>query len=157
LAVLQDKRDSVKRLELSRASAAQIAAFNKARVEQGDPLVTRSGSIGRVGYITETLDGTTVSEDAIRIRISDPTMRCYVYAWLQSREARDQLLRNEYGAVQQQLEPQDVQDLLTPVLDDWAAVQRLTDGTQAFLDAKELADTSTCDITARLGALVDEQ
>jgi type I restriction enzyme M protein len=84
-AVLQDKRDSVKWLDMAKANAKQEKAFEAVRVKRGDLLVTRSGSIGRVAYITGALNDAIVSDDAIRIRIADPTLRAYVYAFLQSK------------------------------------------------------------------------
>lgn len=149
-AVLQDKRDSVKWLDISKASDRQLAAFDKVRVRHGDLLVTRSGSIGRVGYIPESLDGAIVSDDAIRVRIDDPKLRAWAYAWLQSREAQNQLLRNEYGAVQQHLEPEHLANLLVPVPDDWRKVQDIVGAAEDFFASKEAADSASRLIGDRL-------
>ena len=142
-AVLQDKRDSVKWLDLARATERQIKAFEAVRVQAGDLLVTRSGSIGRIAYITQRLDGAIVSDDAIRVRIEDEDVRAYVYAYLSSDLAQDQLKRNEYGAVQQHLEPAHVRDLAIPVPDDWAQVQEMIDAAKEFFAGKEAADAAT--------------
>lgn len=142
-AILQDKRDSVKWLDLSRASAAQLRSFDAVRVQEGDLLITRSGTIGRVAYITKRLDGAIVSDDAIRFRLNDPELRAYAYVWLQSRAAQDQLLINEYGAVQQHLEPAHVADLLIPIPDDWERVRPIIESGRAFFFAKERADQAS--------------
>lgn len=83
-AVLQDKRDSVKWLDMSRATPKQKRDYDAVRVQTGDLLITRSGSIGRVAYITSRLDGAIVSDDAIRVRIQNTDLRAYAYAWLQT-------------------------------------------------------------------------
>jgi len=159
-AVLQDRRDSVKWLDLSRATPKQIRDFDQVRVERGDILITRSGSIGRIAYITPGLAGSIVSDDAIRIRISNPDLRAYVYAFLNSAEAQNQLLRNEYGAVQQHLEPHHVADLLIPVPDDWSKVADLISAGKAYIEHREDAEAKSAAVesawAAAIGPLIAE-
>jgi preprotein translocase subunit YajC len=145
-AVLQDKRDSVKWLDLSKASERQIATFEMVRVHKGDILVTRSGTIGRVAYITDALDGAIVSDDAIRVRITNPQLRAYVFAFLQSRLAQDQIRINEYGAIQQHLEPEHVAGLLIPIPDEWSDAIEVVERAKAVITAKESLDSSTADL-----------
>lgn len=145
-AVLQDKRDSVKWLDLSKASENQIAAFEMVRVHKGDILVTRSGTIGRVAYITDVLDGAIVSDDAIRVRIANPKLRAYVFAFLQSKLAQDQMRINEYGAIQQHLEPEHVASLLIPVPDDWSDAIDVVERASSVIHAKESLDNATTDL-----------
>ncbi|MCX2748983.1 N-6 DNA methylase [Arthrobacter sp. MI7-26] len=139
-AILQDKRDSVKWLDMGKASSRQLKAFDAVRVYKGDLLVTRSGSIGRVAYITGALDGAIVSDDAIRIRIKNTDLRAYVYAFLQVKASQDQLMINEYGAVQQHLEPAHVSDLRIPMPDDWSVVSDIITAAKSFFAAKEVLD-----------------
>lgn len=145
-AVLQDKRDSVKWLDLSKASDRQLTAFEMVRVYRGDILITRSGTIGRVAMITEVLDDAIVSDDAIRVRIADPNIRAYVFAFLQSKLAQDQMLINEYGAIQQHLEPEHVQRLLIPMPDEWSDVVEVVERAKAVFNAKEALDTAQGDL-----------
>ena len=142
-AVLQDRRDSIKSIDLSRATAKQLRDYDQVRVKRGDILITRSGSIGRIAYITPALDGAIVSDDAIRIRIANPDLRAYVYAYINSPEAQNQLLRNEYGSVQQHLEPNHVGDLLIPIPDDWYKVDEVVNAAKAYIRHREDADTIT--------------
>jgi type I restriction enzyme M protein len=151
-AVLQDRRDSVKWLDLARASARQLKSFAKVRVRRGDLLITRSGSIGRVAYVTRRLDGAIISDDAIRVRIRNEDLRAYVFAYLQSEHAQNQLLRNEYGAVQQHLEPHHVGDLLVPVPDDWSRVHGAIDAAKQHFAAKENAEAAS----ARMAGAIAE-
>ncbi len=139
-AVLQDKRDSVKWLDMSRATPAQRRSFAAVRVRRGDLLVTRSGTIGRVAYITNALNGAIVSDDAIRVRIRDERLRAYVFAYLQSQPAQDQMRLNEYGSVQQHLEPEHIRDLLIPIPKDWADATHIVDSALEFMSSKETQD-----------------
>lgn len=117
-AVLQEKSDSVKLLDLSRASDRQMATLRTVRVRRGDILITRSGSIGRVAFITNRLHDAIVSDDMIRVRIPDEALRLYAYAFLQSKLAFDQMILNEYGSVQQHLEPHHIADIIIAIPTD---------------------------------------
>ncbi|MFJ3958468.1 N-6 DNA methylase [Arthrobacter sp. NPDC090010] len=139
-ALLQEKRDSVKWIDLSKTSAKQKRDFGICTVHEGDILLTRSGVIGRLAYVTSSLDGAIVSDDMVRVRISSPTLRAYVIGFLMSENAKHQILRNEYGAVQQHLEPEHVRDLLLPIPDDWSTVVRLVDFGVRYIKSKESID-----------------
>lgn len=136
-AVLQEKGDSAKLLDLSRASGKQISTIDAIRVRRGDIVVTRSGSIGRVAIITRRLDSAIVSDDLIRIRIPDEDLRFYVFAYLQSEPAQNQMFRNEYGAVQQHLEPSHISDILIPVPNDASEIAGLIESSRELFDQKE--------------------
>jgi type I restriction-modification system DNA methylase subunit len=151
-AVLQDRRDSVKWLDLARAGPGARKRLEKVRVQAGDLLVTRSGSIGRVAYVTRRLHGAIVSDDAIRVRIADEDLRAYVFAYLQSAHAQNQLRRNEYGAVQQHLEPDHVGDLLVPIPDDWSRVRAAVDAAKEHFASKEKAESAA----ARMAGAIAE-
>jgi type I restriction enzyme M protein len=117
-AILQEKSDSAKLIDVTRASAKQLATINAIRVKRGDIVITRSGSIGRVAYITTRYDDAIVSDDLIRARIPDENLRIFVLAFLETKYAQDQIMRNEYGAIQQHLEPDHVRNLLVPMHED---------------------------------------
>ena len=59
-----------------------------------------------------SLGGVILSDDLIRVWIEDDRLRAYVFQFLKSPEGQDQLRRNEYGTVQQHLEPSHVADPL---------------------------------------------
>jgi type I restriction enzyme M protein len=151
-AVLQEKNDSSKLLHLGRASKKQLATIRALRVKRGDLLVTRSGTIGRVAYITKRLDNAIVSDDMIRVRVPDENLRLYVYAFLQSQAGYNQMLRNEYGSVQQHLEPRHLRSLLIPIPDDWSTVQSVIDAVSSAVTAREqleAANASANDLVAK--------
>lgn len=117
-AILQEKSESVKYLDLSRANKKQLDTIKILRVNAGDLVITRSGTIGRVAYITKQHEGIIASDDLIRIRIPDKKLRLYVYFFLQTNYAQDQMKINEYGSIQQHLEPNHVRDILIPIPDN---------------------------------------
>lgn len=126
-AILQEKADSVKYIDLAKASKKQLKDFSIVRLKKGDIVITRSGSIGRVSMITEQYDNVIASDDMVRVRIPDERLRHYVYCYLQSKEAKDQMLRNEYGSIQQHLEPVHISNLLIPIPDDNSLLDSIVD------------------------------
>lgn len=135
--VLQEKSESAKLIDVRRATPAQSKSIEALRVRHGDLLVTRSGTIGRITYVTRRLADAVVSDDMVRIRIHDRVLRMYVYSYLQSFAGQNQMLRNEYGAVQQHLEPRHVAGILVPVPPDWNELAGLTAATEAAIQARE--------------------
>jgi len=155
-AVLQDRRDSIKWLDLSRATKKQLKAFDEVRVHRGDILITRSGSIGRLAYVTPVLDNAIVSDDAIRVRIKNPLLRAYVYSYLDTPAAQNQLLRNEYGAVQQHLEAHHVSDLLIPIPEDWSQVQHVTEAASEYIQRREDVEQDGTIVRTAWESLLDQ-
>ena len=137
MAVLQEKSESAKLIDTKRASKKQLHTIKVLRVQQGDLLVTRSGTIGRVAYATKRLVGAVVSDDMIRIRIKDETIRYYVYAYLQSFAGHNQMFKNEYGSVQQHLEAKHIAGILISIPPKWGDVKHITEPTKAAIESRE--------------------
>jgi type I restriction enzyme M protein len=154
-AILQEKSDSVKWVDLTLASEKQLRTIKAIRVYRGDIVITRSGTIGRVVYITEQHDNAIASDDLIRVRIADENIRYYVYYYLQTKYAYDQMLMNEYGAVQQHLEPEHVRDMLVPVPDDWNQVSDIVDMSRKTIELKEQLYKTSRDASNRILTLID--
>ena len=74
------------------------------RVEKGQILLTRSGTIGVVSYVSKTLENQSLSDDIIRIKASEYSG--YVYAYLKSKVGRLLIETNNYGAVIEHIEPE---------------------------------------------------
>lgn len=154
-AVLQEKGESVKLFNLDIANEKQLKDFDTVRVNRGDILITRSGTVGRVAMITNRLDNAIVSDDMIRVIIPDEFKRFYVYAYLQSKDAYDQMIRNEYGAVQQHLEPQHIKDIIIPIPDSWDEVENIVNITKAYFNYKELAEDESFQVDHEIKFLID--
>jgi type I restriction enzyme M protein len=153
-AVLQEKGESVKLFDISKANASQIKAINAVRVKRGDILISRSGTIGRVAFITKRLNNAIVSDDLIRVIIKDEFIRYYVYAFLQSQIAYDQMLRNEYGAVQQHLEPAHVKDILIPIPNNWDDVKDIVVKAKKTIKYKEQLEDVNYETDSAVSSLI---
>ena len=73
-------------------------------VEKGQVLLTRSGTIGVVSYVSKTLENQSLSDDVIRIKASEYSG--YVYVYLKSKVGRLLIETNNYGAVIEHIEPE---------------------------------------------------
>ncbi len=74
------------------------------RVKKGMVLISRSGTIGNVAYVGDTLSRFLVSEHAIRLECGP--YPGYVYAFLKSETGKTVISSTKYGAVIQEIEPQ---------------------------------------------------
>ena len=73
--------------------------IDKLRVKKGQVLMTCSGTIGKVSYVSSTLDRKIFSHDLLRIDCRTPSDAGYIYAYLKSKIGNKILLTNSYGAV----------------------------------------------------------
>lgn len=74
---------------------------NAVSVTKGNILLSRSGTIGNVTFVSDTLSKLLVSEHAIRIECQ--ALPGYVYAYLKSKTGRLLVETNIYGAVVDQM------------------------------------------------------
>ncbi len=84
-------------------------------VQQGEILLTCSGTIGKVSLVTDTLDNKCVSQNLIRIVPKEKDDAGYVYAFLKSKIGQLFLTRNNYGAVIQHIDPEHLTKIPIPV------------------------------------------
>ena len=131
--------EGIKHLDLSRCGERRKAEIIRHQARTGEILITRSGTLGRIWVIGKSLEGVVLSDDLIRVWIDDPALRALVFAFLRSPAGQDQLLRNEYGTVQQHLEPSHVADLQLPLPDD---PSKLSDILQTVTSALETLERS---------------
>lgn len=82
------------------------------RVKKGQVLLTRSGTIGVVSYVSKTLENQSLSDDVIRIKASEYSG--YVYAYLKSKVGRLLIEANNYGAVIEHIEPEHLTHIPIP-------------------------------------------
>ena len=76
------------------------------RVRKNQILMTCSGTIGKVSYVSRTLANKIFSHDLLRIDCNNPNEAGYVYAFLKSKIGNKILLTNSYGAVITHIEPE---------------------------------------------------
>lgn len=135
---LELRRFSIKWIDPSKASSKQKAFMDMLKVEEGDIMITRSGTIGKMTYATKDMaDNYLVSDDLVRIRVQDENLRAYLVAYFASKTALSLMLLDEYGSVQQHLQPRHIQEMLIPVPDDWSLAQNMIDAGNKFIEAME--------------------
>jgi type I restriction enzyme M protein len=139
-------------LDLSRCNENRRNEILRHCARDGEILITRSGTIGRVTVAGRTLVGKILSDDLIRVWIEDIGLRALVFAFLRSPDGQNQMIRNEYGTVQQHLEPPHVADIQMPLPDDKKKLKELFDSVQAALEAHEHA----MEMSARADAQIIE-
>lgn len=97
---------------ISSETATDIDAL---RVHSGQVLLTCSGTIGKVSFVSQTLDDKIFSHDLLRIDAKNDYDAGYIYAWLKSSVGQQILLTNSYGAVIEHIEPEHLENMPFPV------------------------------------------
>ena len=88
---------------ISKRTKTNIEAL---RVHKGQVLMTCSGTIGKVSYVSATLDDKVFSHDLLRISCNSADDAGYIYTYLKSKIGSKILLTNSYGAVITHIEPE---------------------------------------------------
>ena len=108
------------------------------RVQEGDILITRSGTIGKVTYATKDLaKNYIISDDLVRVRVQDENLRAYLVVYFTSETALSLMLLDEYGSVQQHLQPRHIQEMIIPIPDDWKQAENIGLGNPVYPPAWE--------------------
>ena len=137
-AALELRRFTIKWLDVSKANATQRKCIDMLKIEEGDILISRSGTIGKVTYATKDLaNNYIVSDDLVRIRVNNPELRAYLLAYFASNTALSLMLLDEYGSVQQHLQPRHIQEMLIPIPDDWSKAKDMIEAGKQFIEAME--------------------
>ena len=91
--------------------------LSQLEVKEGWILITRSGTTGIVSIVPKAWDGFAISEHVIRIipdeKKEDPN---YLYAFLQSDFAKQQLSKQVFGSVIDEISPEAVGNLQVPII-----------------------------------------
>lgn len=85
------------------------------RVHAGQILMTCSGTIGKLSYVSKTLENKIFSHDLLRINCKETADAGYVYTYLKSAIGNKILLTNQYGAVITHIEPEHLATVPIPV------------------------------------------
>lgn len=121
------------------------------RVKKGQILMTCSGTIGKVAYVSDTLDGLIFSHDLLRIDSNDDNAG-YIYAYLKSKIGQQILLTNSYGAVITHIEPEHLADIPIPN----APVEIKQEIHKIVIDSYALRDESNKLLDEAMDLLVQE-
>ena len=122
------------------------------RVHAGQILMTCSGTIGKVSFVSKTLDNHIFSHDLLRIDANNPEDAGYIYAYLKSKIGNKILLTNRYGAVITHIEPEHLETV--PIPDAPVGVKkRIND---LIVGSYELRDASNALIDEATSLLIKE-
>ena len=114
-------------------ASQNTAHLAKLTVHGGTVLVTCAGTVGRIAYVTEPLEGAAVTHDAIRIDAPHHIASGYLYACLSSYFAEVQVARYSYGSVISRLHSDHIKSLVIPVPSDGGQyIGRQVDGAFAL-------------------------
>ena len=115
-------------------------------------LLTRSGTIGTVSYVSRTTQGKVYSDDVIRVTFNNDYDLGFVYTFLKSKSGNNILTTNGYGAVITHLEPEHLATV--PIPDAPAEIKkRIND---LIVRSYELRDESNEMIDQATALLIEE-
>ncbi|WP_305416753.1 restriction endonuclease subunit S [Photobacterium leiognathi] len=87
------------------------------KLQKGTSLISCSGTIGRMAYVGNGLDGVWSCQDMIKVRPNEEKIGSgYLYAFLNSKFGVPMVLSGTYGAVIKHIEPEHIQDMPVPRL-----------------------------------------
>jgi len=90
-------------------------------IKKWDVLISCSGTIGNVGLASASFAGIALSQDAIRLRATDPETAGYITAFLRCKYGRLQIVQATYGSVIKHIEPLHLQRVYIPAFQDHRA------------------------------------
>ena len=133
-------------------SAKTDTDIDALRVRKGQVLMTCSGTIGKVSFVSDTLHNLIFSHDLLRINCHNPNDAGYVYAYLKSKIGNKILLTNSYGAVITHIEPEHLSSVPIPCAPDSIRLRIAT----LILNSYKLRDESNILIDKATQMLIDE-
>ncbi len=84
------------------------------KVRKGQLLMTCSGTIGNVSYVSRTLDSKIFSHDLVRIDVNAECAAGFLYTFLKSRTGQTLIRSCTYGAVIPHVEPEHLAEIPIP-------------------------------------------
>lgn len=110
-------RADLSTLPLLKRKDAESPMLSYLRLRKGMTLISCSGTIGRMAYAREEMDGMWSSQDVMKIVPDDDKVPSgYIYAFLASKYGVPMITARTYGAIIQHLEPHHIADLPVPRL-----------------------------------------
>lgn len=84
-------------------------------IRRGWTLITRSGTIGRMSYVRDEMDGLACSEHVLRVVANESCIQPgYLFAFLSSRYGVPLVVSGTYGAIIQHIEPEHIANVPVP-------------------------------------------
>jgi len=127
-----------------------IRNADKLYINDGDILVSRSGTVGTCVLCGKSYKGFVASDDCIRLRISSD-LQGYVAAYLKSQYGHALITRDAHGKVIKHLKPDDLENLQIMMFDE----KSVTEINDQMLRSKNLYDDSR-QLLSEIDSLLDE-
>ena len=127
-------------------------SIDELRLKAQTLLLTRSGTIGKISYVSKTLADTVFSDDVIRVTFKDDVDLGYTYTFLKSPVGQKILTTNGYGSVITHIEPEHLDEIPIPNAPN-DIKQRINN---LIIDSYRLRDESNELIDNATQLLVDE-
>ncbi len=124
--------------------------IDELRVKKGTVLISRSGTIGNLTIVNDTLSKLLVSEHAIRLECKE--LPGYVYTYLKSKVGQSIIKSKIYGAVIKQIEPEHLADIPVPC-PSYPIMEKIND---LVMRSFELRDESNIQIDTAMKMLKEE-
>lgn len=138
---------------LSRESRVDIEAL---KIRAGWLLLTCSGTIGRIFYVSEGLDGWVATHDLIRIIPRENIPVGFLYAYLSSPMAQKQITGYTHGGQIDHVTHHQVGGILVPVIED-AQMNNIHERTFTALQQREQAIRDIADTCEYLQQLIGRE
>ena len=142
-ALFEERGESVKYLDLTRATPAQRRQIEVLTLKRNWIMIVDSGTagklLGRVSMTTGVHEGAVGNNNLIRVVIEDPIVRDYVYQFLRSELGQTLLLRNVYGTNQDHIEPDHVKDIPIPIPRDTERLAAIAQRVREVVELRERA------------------
>lgn len=88
--------------------------IEKLKVHEGQILMTCSGTVGNISFVSKTLDEKIFNHDLLRIDAKNNFDAGYIYTYFKTKIGQKILLTNNYGAVIEHIEPEHLEKILIP-------------------------------------------
>jgi len=138
---------------LSRLTKTNV---DKLIIREGWLLVTCSGTIGRVLYVSKRFDGWAATHDLIRLIPKSPNLLGYLHTYLTSPIAQAQILGHTHGGQIDHITNHQLKTILVPVLSE-AQMITIHEHTLAALMAREEAVIKLLDISRNSNNLFEKK
>lgn len=97
-------------------SITETVDIENLKVKKGWILITRSGTLGRIGFVWNNYEDYTATEDIIRVIPNEDYVDSgYLYSFLSSEYGFHQILRYKHGAVIDHLVPEHMNSIIIPL------------------------------------------
>lgn len=103
--------------KLNFISNKSIAENPKLLIRKNQILITRSGTIGRMAYVNDYMDGMSCTEHVMRVEVNEAKIGAgYLYAFICSIYGMPMVLEGTYGAMIRHIEPEHIENMPIPRL-----------------------------------------